>query len=143
MFFLILVVFLLIGGVLTVIAVQNLTLLVHLSLFSWQTPDLPVGMWLIATFLLGAIVLYLASVFSALGDRRELKALRQRVATLEGQITATDVANLSAVGQMASDRLSTANTGPLIPVSGSGVNTSQNGARIPTSPLAPMQKFRQ
>jgi uncharacterized integral membrane protein len=140
-FFLIIVVFLLIAGGLTLIAAQNLSLSVHLTLFSWQTPDLPIGVWLIAAFLLGAIVLYLVSVSSAMHDRRALKTLRQQVLTLEGQISSISAINPSSAGQMVDDRVSTANTGPMAPVP--GVNTLQAGGRVPTSPLPPMQQFRQ
>ena len=132
MFFLIIVVFLLLGGVLALIAAQNISLSVHLNLFSLQTPNLPIGVWLIATFLLGAIALYLVSVFSGMSDRRTIKVLRQQVLALEEQITTT---------QIVGDRLSTASTGPLVPMP--GVNTPQPGGRVPTSPLPPMQQFRQ
>ena len=141
MFFLIIVVFLLLGGVLALIATQNISLSVHLSLFSLQTPDLPIGVWLIAAFLLGAIALYLVSVFSAMSDRHTLKVLRQQVLTLEEQITTMQSTNPLSAGQMASDRLSTASTGPLVPMP--GANTLQPGGRVPTSPLPPMQQFRQ
>jgi uncharacterized integral membrane protein len=129
MFFLIFFMFLLIGGALTLIAMQNSALLVHLSLFSWQTPNLPIGVWLIGAFLLGAIVLYFASVLSAIGDRREIKALRQQVLVLEEQ--------MAILGQIASEGFPTAYTGPPTPVP--DVNTSQSGANVPTSPK---RKFR-
>ena len=83
MFFILLIVFLLIGGFLTFVAVQNMTTPVHITLFGWQSPTMALGLWVIAAFLLGAILLYLVAVISATGDRRELKKLREQVKTLE------------------------------------------------------------
>ncbi len=74
---------LLIGGTLTVLALQNLNVLVHITFFMWTTPDLPLGLWLVAAFLLGALLLYIISLFSAWSDRREARRLRARVAELE------------------------------------------------------------
>jgi uncharacterized integral membrane protein len=136
MFFLILIVFLLIGGMLTIVAVQNIALSVHLSFFSWQTPNFPVGMWLIAAFLLGAIVLYLASVVSAISDRRELKLLRQQVLLRDQQIAAMRLIS----GSPGDISTATTRPGPFAPLA--GANMSQAEGRIPTSPLSPTQKFR-
>src|SRR5690348_17208274 len=82
-FYLLLLIFLLIGGGLALITWQNLSGSVQLVFFNWHTPHLPAGLWLIGCFLLGALLLYLISTLSALRERRELKELRKRVAELE------------------------------------------------------------
>ena len=142
MFFPILVVFLLLGGLVTLIAVQNLTQSVQLDLFFWSTPALPVGVWLIAAFLLGAVALYLVSVLSAVGDRREIKALRQQALALEGQMKTISQTSSPSARQTPEDGLSSANTGPMIAMPGV-MNTPQPDGRIPSSPLPPLQHFRQ
>ena len=53
-----------------------------LTLFSWQV-HLPLGVLLLSAFLLGAFVVYIVSIISALRDRRELQRLRRRVEVLE------------------------------------------------------------
>lgn len=85
MFFLILLLFLLAGGILAVIAVENLTTLVHLALFGWQTPQIPVGLLTLAAFLLGALLLFVVSFLSAWRDKRELKEMHARIQELEQQ----------------------------------------------------------
>ena len=97
MIYLMLVIFLLVGGTLTVLTIQNLDMVVPLAVFSWQTPSLPVGLLLLSSFILGALLLYLLALASALRDTRDLKKLRRRIAELE-QVTATMVAPLSAPG---------------------------------------------
>jgi len=83
MIYLILLVFVLVGGTLTVLALENFPTEVQIILFSWQTPHFPLGLLLVAVFLLGALFLYIVSALSALQDRRELKRLRKRVTELE------------------------------------------------------------
>jgi uncharacterized integral membrane protein len=141
-FSLILVVILLIGGLVTFIAVQNLTPLVHLNLLFWQTPDLPLGIWLIAAFLCGAIVLYLVTMLSALGDRHKMKVLRKRVLALEEQVTAMTQTSSSSAEQTPEGRLSAADTPPMMPMPGV-MNTPQPDGRVPSAPLSPLQNFRQ
>jgi uncharacterized integral membrane protein len=85
MFFLILLLFLLVGGIFAVITVENLTTPVHLILFGWQTPEIPVGLLVIAAFLLGALLLFLVAFLSAWSDKRELKKLHLRIRDLEQQ----------------------------------------------------------
>ncbi len=86
MFFLLLVFFLLIGGVLTLITLQNLNVLTHLNLYFWKTPEFPVGILLIGAILLGAALIYLIAFLTALRERRELQRLRRRVVDLEAQL---------------------------------------------------------
>ena len=82
MVYIILLIFVLVGGSLTLLMLQNSTE-VHFSLFGWQIPDLPLGVLLLAAFLLGAFLLYVVAVASAWQDRRVLKQLRTRIAELE------------------------------------------------------------
>lgn len=87
MLYLVLIVFLIVGGALTVITVQNFAAQhAHVALFIWQTPELPVGLLVLLSFLLGALVLYLVSALSALRDRSELRRMQRRVAELEQQL---------------------------------------------------------
>ena len=82
----VLVLFVLVGGVLVVLAYENfatLTIEVHLTLFGWHAPTLPLGVLLLLACLLGALPLYIVTVLSALRDRRQLAKLRRRVAELE------------------------------------------------------------
>ena len=134
MILLILVVFLLIGGLVTFVAALNLTQSVHLNLFLWQTPDWPFGLCLLASFLCGAIVLYLVSALSALRDRRSIKALQKRVHALEAQVTAMSQTSASSTGQTVGEGLSSAGNGPMVPMPGV-VNTPQPEGRMPSSPL--------
>ena len=138
MVLLILIVFLLIGGLVTFIAVLNITSPVHLNLFLWQTPDLPFGAWLIASFLCGAIVLYLVSVLSALGDRRNIKVLQKQVLALQAQITAMSQASSSSAVQTAGEGLSSAGGAPMMPMP-DVMNTPPPEGRIPSSPLQQFQ----
>ena len=85
MLFLILLLFILAGGVFAVITVENLTTSIHLTLFGWHTPELPVGLVVLAAFLLGVLLLYVVSFLSAWGDKRELKELHKRINELEQQ----------------------------------------------------------
>lgn len=83
----ILLLFILAGGIFAVITVENLMTSVHLILFGWQTPELPVGLLVVSAFLLGALLLYIVSFLSAWSDKRALKELRKRVGELEQQQT--------------------------------------------------------
>lgn len=82
----VLVVFVLVGGALAVLAFENfatLTIEVHVKVFGWHAPALPLGVLLLLAFLLGALLLYIVTVVSAWKDRRQLAKLRRRVAELE------------------------------------------------------------
>ena len=85
MLFLILLLFILAGGIFAVITVENLTTSVHLTLFGLQTPELPVGFLILAAFLVGALLLYLVSFFSARNDKRTLENLHERIKEVEQQ----------------------------------------------------------
>ncbi len=74
------------GGLLAVLAIENFTTLmieVPLTVFGWHAPILPLGVVVLLSCLLGALLLYSVSVLSALRDRRALAKLRRRVAELE------------------------------------------------------------
>ena len=76
----------LVGGPLVVLAMENFSTLmieVHLTVFGWHAPVLPLGVLLLLSCLLGALLLYMVAVLSALRDRRVLAKLRRRVAELE------------------------------------------------------------
>lgn len=83
----------LIGGTVLVLTIQNLATHVEVGLLIWQTPSIPLGILFLASFILGALVLYIASGLGAWRDHRELKKLRRRVKELETQSSAADVPN--------------------------------------------------
>lgn len=83
MLYIVIILFLLFSGVLAVVAFENFTTQVQISLFAWQSPDLPLGLLLLLVFVLGAVLLYLVSAASAWQDWHELRRLRQRIGELE------------------------------------------------------------
>jgi len=83
MIYLVLFICLLVGSALAIVTLQNLTMDVQFTLFVWQTPDVPLGLLVVVAFLLGALLLYIISVLSAIQDRREVRRLLRRVTELE------------------------------------------------------------
>ncbi len=86
MLYIVLLVIVLVGGTLAVLVIENFSAFAsatQLSFFIWQTPPLPIGLWLLISCLFGAVVLYVISVTTALQERRELHMLRKRLAELE------------------------------------------------------------
>jgi uncharacterized integral membrane protein len=86
MFYIVLLVMVLLGMALAVLVIENFSFfatVAPLLFFVWQTPPLAMGLWLLISCLLGALVLYLVSLKVALQERRELRRLRQRIAELE------------------------------------------------------------
>ena len=83
MFFVIFVLFVVFAGVLTVITVQNLDTPVTLALFTWHAPTLPLGLVVVFSFVLGALLLYVVALLAAWRDGQQIKRLRQRIAQLE------------------------------------------------------------
>lgn len=82
----VLIIFVLAGGALAVLAYENVATIaieVHLRVFGWYAPALPLGVVLLLACLLGAALLYIVTVLSAWRDRRQLAKLRRRVAELE------------------------------------------------------------
>ncbi|GCE47076.1 putative integral membrane protein [Thermosporothrix hazakensis] len=97
MIYLMLVILGLIGALVAMFSVQNLDQ-VTLSFFSLQL-SLPVGIIFIATFLIGAILLYLVDVAAGKRDKREIarlqkenERLQKRVSEMEKQLAATQLA---------------------------------------------------
>ncbi len=86
MLYIVIILFLLFSGVLAVVAFENFTTQVQISLFAWQSPDLPLGLLLLLVFVLGAVLLYLVSAASAWQDWHELRRLRHRIEELESVI---------------------------------------------------------
>lgn len=142
MIFLILIVILLFGGLVAYIAVQNLTQPVQLDLFIWHIGNLPPGVWLVAAFLSGAIVLYLVSMLSTFKDRHTMKVLRKQVLALEEQKKAMTQTSSTSTGQLPEGGLSAVNTASVMSVPGM-MNTPQQDGRISSAPLSPLQNFRQ
>lgn len=83
MVYLVLFLCLLVGSVLAIVTLQNLTTEVQFMLFIWPTPQVPLGLLVVVAFLLGALFLYIISVLSAVQDRREVRRLRRRIMELE------------------------------------------------------------
>lgn len=136
MFYLVLVVFLLVGGALTALAIQNMAMPVHMTLVVWQTPEIPLGLLLVLFFMLGALVLYLVSTMSALHDRKEAKKLEERVQELEQQLSTRPANGAFAPMPMPGGGVPTS-SGPVAATSGpmrtpSGPIPAANGA-VPTS----------
>src|SRR5579863_434325 len=75
--------FLLVSAGLAVLVYENSSTDVSLSLVVWQTPDLPIGLFLFVSYLLGALLLYIISATSAWRDVRLVRTLRKRVQELE------------------------------------------------------------
>lgn len=96
MFLLILLIFVLVGGAVVAISVLNITNQVQLSLYTMVTPYVPLGVLLLASFILGALLLYLFAVASARKERKELQGLRQRVSELEQASARVPSGNLAA-----------------------------------------------
>lgn len=82
MVYIILLIFVLVGGSLTLLMLQNAAP-AHFSVFGWQAPEMPLGVLLLAAFLLGALLLYIVAIASAWQDRHQMKRLRTRIAELE------------------------------------------------------------
>lgn len=67
----------------------NMAPVVEITFYHWTTPPLPLGIWIASAFCLGVIIMYIISLFSAWGDRRELRRLRKSVAQLRKQTIST------------------------------------------------------
>ena len=74
--------FALVVVVLGVLTFQNFQSDVVVALFTWHTSALPVGLLLMFTFCLGALVLYFVSAAWAWQDSRELRRLRLEMENL-------------------------------------------------------------
>ncbi|GCE20222.1 LapA family protein [Dictyobacter kobayashii] len=74
---------------LAVLTIFNFSTQVHIVMFSWQSPDLPIGMWILIAFFLGALLLYFVSIASAWSDKRKIKHLQRNIAELQEQVRAS------------------------------------------------------
>ncbi|GAC1405235.1 MAG: hypothetical protein NVSMB49_24440 [Ktedonobacteraceae bacterium] len=88
MFYVILIIFALAGSTLVVLTIENLTTQVQFMVFTWQSPNLPLGLVVLIAFITGALLLYIISALSALRDGSEKRRLRKRVTDLERQLAA-------------------------------------------------------
>jgi uncharacterized integral membrane protein len=100
MLYIVIILFLLFSGVLAVVAFENITTQVQISLFAWQSPNFPLGLVLLLVFVLGAVLLYLVSAASAWQDWREMRRLRQRIEELELVINQHSVVQTQAVQEV-------------------------------------------
>ena len=97
MLFLIGILFVLVGGVVLFLALENYSTMligIHLTLFRWHSPTLPLGVALLLSCVCGALLVYVVSVLTALRERRELKRLRRRVEELEEQQSGAAVTSM-------------------------------------------------
>jgi uncharacterized integral membrane protein len=86
---LILIIFALAGGTLAALAFENISTLsmdVRLTIFGWHSPALPLGVLILLSCVLGALLLYVVTLLSALREHRELRRLRKRLAELEAMM---------------------------------------------------------
>jgi uncharacterized integral membrane protein len=81
---------------LTAITVLDISAQVHITIMTWRSPDAPLGFWMLAAFFLGAFLLYLISVASAVHDRREIRHLRRLVNDLQRSTSGPADANVEA-----------------------------------------------
>ena len=113
MFYIILFIFALAGSALVVLTIENLTTQVQIALFTWQSPNLPLGLVVLIAFILGALLLYIVSALSALRDRSEKRRLHKRVNELEQQLAAATPSQPPAQTQV-----------PVVPMPGLGTPQS-------------------
>ena len=125
MIYLVLLICLLVGSTLTIVALQNMSTEEQFMLFTWSTPRIPLGILVLVAFLLGALVLYIISLLSAVQDRREVRRLRRRVAELE-----------RAAARAPSGPLAKAPSGPLR-VTGSSTTEPLPGVSSPPQTESP------
>ena len=116
MFFLILLLFLLVCGGLAALTIFNFATQVHLVFMSWQSPDLPIGMWMLIAFFIGALLLYLVSVASAWADRRDIKKLRAHNLELQQQLLAATPSAMVAQDNTRNGSMPMPNSKPPYPV---------------------------
>ncbi len=86
MFYVILIIFALVGSTLVVLTIENLATQVQFMVFTWQSPNLPLGLVVLIAFITGALLLYIISALSALRAGSEKRRLRKRVSELEQQL---------------------------------------------------------
>ena len=66
--------------------VQDNPLEVPVTLFGFSLPQLPLGIWLLASFLAGSVLSYIVSLPSALGQRAQVRRLQRQLGLAEAEI---------------------------------------------------------
>lgn len=129
MLYIALVLLILLVAVALVIAVQNILVLfssVHLTVFSWHTPGIPILVLCLLGAFLGGVILYIVSSLSAHRDAREIKKLRARVEDLQEEVQ-------KAQTRSSSGALPPAFAPSAVPMP--GIPGGPGGLRPPASPL--------
>lgn len=135
MLYIVIIIFLIFSGVLAVVAFENFTTQVQISLFGWQSPDLPLGLLLLLVFVLGAVLLYVVAATSAWQDWREMRRLHRRIAELEAVIIQHTAVQPSQIVQEVQATPEVQNAQPLSPppiVPMPGMPTKQDISDMPT-----------
>ena len=66
--------------------VQDNPLEVPVTLFGFPLLQLPLGIWLLVSFLAGSVLSYVASLPSALGQRAQVRRLQRQLGLAEAEI---------------------------------------------------------
>ena len=66
--------------------VQDNPLEVPVTLFGFHQRQLPLGIWLLASFLAGSVLSYVVSLPSALGQRAQVRRLQRQLGLAEAEI---------------------------------------------------------
>jgi len=132
-FYVVLVIFILVGGALTILIIENFSNEVQLSVFIWQTPSLPLGLLLLGAFLLGALLLYLVAVASAWQSSREVRRLRKRVEELEQASMRAPSAPLPGAAPV----VPMPGAAPVVPMPGTPPMVPMPGMPTPEMPTPP------
>ena len=143
MLYLILLLFLLVCIGLTAITVLDVSTQVHITILTWQSPDAPIGFWMLGAFFLGALLLYLVSVASAIHDRREIRRLRHQVSDLRQSAAAAVSGESNAAASASQQHIDVV---PMqVPVQSNGSNGfvqgQQNGNSIGTAQLENKSRY--
>lgn len=86
MLYIVIILFVVFSGVLAVVAFENFTTQVQITIFAWQSPYFPLGLLLLLAFVLGAVLLYIVAAASAWSDWNQLRNLRRYISELEAKI---------------------------------------------------------
>lgn len=141
MLYIVIILFVVFSGVLAVVAFENFTTQVQISVFTWQSPYFPLGLLLLLAFVLGAVLLYLVTAASAWSDWRELRLLRRRIGELEASLNARAATSAMPVAQTPSPAPEVPAAQP-VPASSatpeaSGSQTISNAQNVQSAPNSP------
>ena len=137
MLYIVIILFVVFSGVLAVVAFENFTTQVQITIFAWQSPYFPVGLLLLLAFVLGAVLLYIVAAASAWSDWNQLRNLRRYISELEAKLRQSSVPVAQATPevpvahpvQSVPDSLETPN--------GQSMSSMQNVQNIPNNQNAP------